>query len=232
VELQAIETCREIEAYLNYADDGRRWRTAQKDIPSAVAIQEHLRPYAESWIKSNFRIKDWPFKKQIENDINSQRISLRQWDPDQRPSVIPGLELPEDKPDTWEQFDLEKPRIEASTLFFAFITSKFWDGLKACERCGRFFINTTGHQNKVFCSRACAKNQTALVSTKERRERQYGERLERVKEAMNEFQLLSEAERKQTDWKRWVQKRTGIDPRFITQAITREKLIVPPGLSK
>jgi len=215
-----------------------------------MAIQKHLRRYAESWMEANFRIEHWSLRERLETDINRQRIRMFQASPgpllmkvegktipveplDQKPFVTPSwdfLDLTIGPEEFDENHELEG-RKRAARLFFEFITGPFWNGLKVCERCGRFFINTKGHQNKVFCSRYCSKTKTALTSTKQQREENYSEKLEKVKEAISELAQLPDAERQRSHWKAWVAKKTGIDQRFITQAITRRKLTEPPWLS-
>ncbi len=161
---QAISPCRQIENYLNsdFQNDTRP-RRVEVNVPLAMAIQKHLRRYAESWMEANFRIEHWSLRERLETDINRQRIRMFQASPgpllmkvegktipveplDQKPFVTPSwdfLDLTIGPEEFDENHELEG-RKRAARLFFEFITGPFWHRLKVCGRCRRFFINTSG----------------------------------------------------------------------------------------
>lgn len=245
---QAANDWRRLEDYLNsnFQNDTRP-RSVEVDVPLALAVQRQLRIYAQTWIEANYRIEEWSLREQIETDINNQTICLSQALPlvtqdrarndtaepfDQKPLAIRVSDFSSvDTEDLAGNLELEG-QMRASSLFFEFITSEFWNRLRICTYCSNFFVNTRGHENKVFCSPECAKTGTALTSTRVRREREYNERLEKIERAIEALGRLPPAERRRISWKRWLADITSIDQRFITRAVKQGKVQVPTGLKQ
>jgi hypothetical protein len=93
-----------------------------------------------------------------------------------------------------------------------------------CKRCGAYFARSDPRQ-KTYCKRQCGAATTASARTKERRENEYQDKIARAELAIKKW----EQKRRKGDWKKWVRNETGFDLRFITQAVTRKKLISPLG---
>jgi len=91
-----------------------------------------------------------------------------------------------------------------------------------CKRCGNYYKKNDPRQ-KTYCSRNCGKATTATARTKKRRDDEYQKKLAPVQLAVEKW----EKNPRGLAWKEFVIKETGLDPRFITQAVTRTKLIPP-----
>lgn len=95
-----------------------------------------------------------------------------------------------------------------------------------CPRCDRYYIKKRASQ-KVYCSRRCGNAATAVARTRERIADERGDKIARAKAAMKRWKPTANRQ----DWKHWVTEKTGIDPRFLTRAVTRGDL-VPPSKEK
>jgi hypothetical protein len=91
-----------------------------------------------------------------------------------------------------------------------------------CPRCDRYYIKKRASQ-KVYCSRRCGNAATAVVRTRERIASERREKLARAKAALKKWERATTRQ----DWKEWVAKKTGIDPRFLTRAKNKGDLVPP-----
>lgn len=91
-----------------------------------------------------------------------------------------------------------------------------------CARCGNFYVKKRASQ-KVYCSRRCGNAATAVERTRERIASERKDKLARSKAAIREWRSA----KPQQDWKHWVSKKTGIDPRFLTRAVKNGDLVPP-----
>ena len=113
----------------------------------------------------------------------------------------------------------ERAMDEAALLFYALANNPLGSDVRTCNRCRRWYLNTSGHQNKSYCSRKCA----SLHTTRRRREGEHRQKIERAQAAIRKW----EGRRRQGDWKRWVTARAGVTPKFITRAINMAELKEP-----
>lgn len=115
------------------------------------------------------------------------------------------------------------PDVEAMTLFHLLTVTPGCEKIAGpCPRCDRCFIKKRASQ-KVYCSRRCGNAATAVARTRERIADERRDKLARAKAAMKKFDLAATRQ----DWKHWVTQKTGIDPRFLTRAVTKGDLVPP-----
>ena len=115
------------------------------------------------------------------------------------------------------------PEAEAWIAFGFFVLNPHCEELTGpCARCGRYYIKKRASQ-KVYCSRRCGNAATAVERTRERIAGERKDKLDRAKAAMKKWKSTATRQ----DWKHWVAKKTGIDTRFLTRAITRGDLVSP-----
>jgi hypothetical protein len=118
-------------------------------------------------------------------------------------------------------------KIEALRLFIEFLANPLSLSVGGpCKRCGIFYKKSDPRQ-KTYCKGKCGPAATAGKATKDRRDREYQAKLAPVQLAVRKW----EERPRKGHWKKWVARETGQDPRFITQAVTRGKLIPPFGES-
>jgi len=154
-----------------------------KDEPFGVS-RHRLLVLAESWISAGYRLDSWSMRDELETSLRSVRIGLAQsrnkpinttitWS-GQLDDVVTGVSDDEYKPPTDETTEAETEEQEeiaeyvaqqrATEIFLAFIQTLFFDKIRRCARCKRFFLNTSGHRNKQFCSSRCARITSAMRS--------------------------------------------------------------------
>jgi hypothetical protein len=114
-------------------------------------------------------------------------------------------------------------RFHAWNWFNLLTINPYWERLGGpCARCGRYYVKKRASQN-VYCSRRCGNAATAVVRTRERIASERRDKLSRAKAAMKKWKPAATRQ----DWKHWVAKQTGIDPRFLTRAVTKGDLVSP-----
>ena len=81
-----------------------------------------------------------------------------------------------------------------------------------CRRkgCGRFFLRETAHQ-KVYCTARCASRDSAVLAMRRKRQAQKDERKEAVTAAIAKYTH----NRKQGDWRVYVETETGVTSRTL-----------------
>ena len=115
------------------------------------------------------------------------------------------------------------PEIEAMTLFHLLTIAPGCEKIAGpCPRCDRYYIKKRASQ-KVYCSRRCGNAATAMARTRERIAGERRGKLARASAAMKKWESVSTRQ----DWKDWVAKKTGIDPRFLTRAVNKGDLVPP-----
>jgi hypothetical protein len=115
------------------------------------------------------------------------------------------------------------PEVEAMTLFHLLTVVPGCEKIAGpCPRCDRCYIKKRASQ-KVYCSRRCGNAATAVARTRERIASERRDKLARAKSAMKNWKHAATRQ----DWKHWVAKKTGIDPRFLTRAVTKGDLVPP-----
>lgn len=122
---------------------------------------------------------------------------------------------------SWEH--IRKPEQVAALLFHVGTLNPEWDKLAGpCARCGRYYLKKRASQ-KVYCSRRCGNAATAVARTRARIASERGDKLSRAKAAIKKWKSTATRQ----DWKHWVAQKTGIDPRFLTRAVTKGDLVPP-----
>ena len=115
------------------------------------------------------------------------------------------------------------PEAEAVTLFHLLTVTPGCEKIAGpCPRCDRYYIKKRASQ-KVYCSRRCGNAATAVARTRERIAGERRGKLARASAAMKKWESMATRQ----DWKRWVAQKTGIDPRFLTRAVTKGDLVPP-----
>jgi hypothetical protein len=114
------------------------------------------------------------------------------------------------------------PEVEALTLFLLLTANPLCEKLAGpCARCDRYYIKKRASQ-KVYCSRRCGNAATAVARTQKRIASERKDKIERAKAAMKKWKPAT-----RLDWKHWVASKTGIDPRFLTRAVSKGDLVPP-----
>lgn len=116
------------------------------------------------------------------------------------------------------------PQEEALRFFLVLITNPQWHKLAGpCARCGNYYVKKKATQ-KVYCSRKCGNNATALANTRQRRKNQHDEKLRRADAAA----AMWVKARTKLDWKPWVsRKEPDITAKFLTRAVNEAQLKPP-----
>lgn len=115
------------------------------------------------------------------------------------------------------------PEVKAMTLFHLLTVVPGCEKIAGpCPRCDRYYIKKRASQ-KVYCSRRCGNAATAVARTRERIASERTDKLARASAAMKKWESVATRQ----DWKHWVAKITGIDPRFLTRAVTKGDLMQP-----
>lgn len=117
---------------------------------------------------------------------------------------------------------LGQDRYRAVVVFNALILNPLWTRLAGpCARCGNYYIKKRASQ-KVYCSRRCGNAATAVERTRERIANERKVKINRATAAIKKWKPAN-----RLDWKHWVTQKTGIDPRFLTRAVTKGDLVPP-----
>jgi hypothetical protein len=96
-----------------------------------------------------------------------------------------------------------------------YVSPRLWQ----CAKCARYFL-AGDRKRRLYCSRKCAGNTTAKAANRKRRAAETKEKLERAARA-------TQAWDRTVDWKAWIAAKTGLTPKFITQATNRGDLKAP-----
>ena len=114
----------------------------------------------------------------------------------------------------------------AALQFIRLITSNFAVGGKfagPCARCGKYYIKKKQSQ-KVYCSRTCGNQATALKRTKEKWDEARKQRLDQAKKAARHYRRAETDEQFQS----WAVKRyAGLTKRFLTRALNNHEIPEP-----
>jgi hypothetical protein len=119
-------------------------------------------------------------------------------------------------------------RTQSFVLFNSLLANPLWTKLGGpCFRCKKYFVaerersrKTDRKTGRTYCSRECAWRSTAG----EQRDAAREDKLARAKAAITAWRKQHE----EPNWKRYVTVTTGIDPRFLTQAVNIKKDLKEP----
>ena len=225
---------------------GERWtladqgKAALNDICGTLNSETHreLRFHLRAWVKA-WRASGPNLKKLFGNLPEPQKTALRfamrtMWGPtDGERAELSfvrdtlALEGLFGEQRVWLRGTGDKrkltPEVEALTLFHLLTIVPGCEKIAGpCPRCDRYYIKKRASQ-KVYCSRRCGNAATAVARTRERIAGERKDKLARASAAMKKWESVATRQ----DWKHWVAKKTGIDPRFLTRAVTKGDLVPP-----
>ena len=108
------------------------------------------------------------------------------------------------------------PEATVALMFARFIAGPYAREVSRCYRCSQYFVNTSGHRNKIYCDRKCA----VKATVKHSRELAQAEKLERLRKAYSKFRRFRP---EVSNWKEWVTQEAGVHQRWLTRAINSGK---------
>jgi hypothetical protein len=135
--------------------------------------------------------------------------------------------------------DEEEGAAQAASAFSDFLRSPFYNAVGQCgyPPCGRFYLMTTSHTGRRYCSQKCASKDTAVKATAARNERIYALKLAAVQKASADFKRLPRSKQARIEetegWTAWIARRANarlrrsgheVTPTFITRAANSGKL--------
>jgi hypothetical protein len=107
--------------------------------------------------------------------------------------------------------------------FQRLIVNPLWESLGGpCPRCDKYYRKKEPRQ-KVFCSSNCNRDQSAEKYTKLKRAKDWDLKLKRAGQGLEDWIKMGS----QGDWKRSVQKTSGVSLHFLTRAANTGRLKVP-----
>jgi hypothetical protein len=142
--------------------------------------------------------------------------------------------------DILRETDEEKGAAQAASAFSDFLLSDFDNAVGQCgyPPCGRFYLMTSGHKGRKYCSTKCARKDTAVKATAERNARVYALKVDAIQMASVDFKRLpasKQARIEETEgWTPWIARRANarlrgrapeVTPAFITRAANSGKLL-------
>jgi hypothetical protein len=122
--------------------------------------------------------------------------------------------------------DLPEFSTHAAT-FGMFLLGPRRDSLGKCLRCRRYFLNF-GDYKKKFCGHRCAAQNSAIKSTRTKREQQHKKRLSTVRRAIRRLAIQTPL----PNWKDVVAADAGVKRNWVTHAINRGDLKIPQKFLK
>jgi hypothetical protein len=198
---------------------------------------EFLREYCDAWLRSGHSFSGMEQHKALVNGhlsrwrlwclgsgveemnefVPSLPVGVSLWNPPERTGGKPALVYGIEPTDNWSG-------AVAALRFALLIASPEGRLLGRCRRCNAYFLNTSGHRNKVFCTPKCARDVCARQATQAARQQAHVEKLNRVRRACNTMKSKPGG---RVDWKNWVSKRTGVSIWWITRATNRGEIRPP-----
>jgi hypothetical protein len=120
-------------------------------------------------------------------------------------------------------FDASSWKDQALAHFMDLIVNPQWHKLGGpCARCGKYYVKKTARQ-KAYCSRRCGSMNTAMASTKRKREEERSDKMRRAQAAADKWAPTGTRQ----PWKRWVSMQTEITVKWLTRAVNRGDLRSP-----
>lgn len=117
-------------------------------------------------------------------------------------------------------FNVGSWKDHALTHFMDLIVNPQWHKLGGpCQRCGRYYAKKTARQKK-YCSRRCGSENTAVATTRRRREDEHAHKLHRAQLATDRWPTICT----RLPWKQWVSAQTNITVKWLTRAVNRGEL--------
>ncbi len=112
---------------------------------------------------------------------------------------------------------------QALAHFMDLIINPQWHRLGGpCERCGKYYVKKTARQ-KAYCSRRCGSANTAMASTRRKREKERADKMRHAQAATDKWARVGSRQ----PWKLWVSMKTKITIKWLTRAANRGELRHP-----
>lgn len=191
---------------------------------AAHVMRRALLRYVETWCEAKPSFKEWikrnpDLYKKVAKAAQQTRFELL-------PTVRAGAILSRKSPSVTASGVTAIAEYDAAWLFIDLLIRSSEYDVGRCGRCKGYYLNFSGHRNKVFCSRRCATTMSAERAMRERRMREKDEKLARAAELCTIWKPG-----RSKDWKRWVAHRSGLTTNWLTRALNRGEL-QPPRLSR
>lgn len=112
------------------------------------------------------------------------------------------------------------PEDHAAQLFLDLVTSPRCDDVGFCLACKRYYVNASGHRNKLYCSRRCASRECARRGMEDKRKTERDEKIQEAKRLIDRWSRSGGS----TDWKRWIcsqgrNLKVGVTLHWLTRAV-------------
>jgi predicted RNA-binding Zn ribbon-like protein len=128
---------------------------------------------------------------------------------------------------------LKLARRDAAALFLAILADQNNQKLRRCayKPCRRYFLNTSGREDKTYCSRQCATRDAARRTMEKRREEEKANRLAVAEPLIQKWNDLTEAQKRRAGgvWRAWVtgESHHKLTKTWLTRAVNRGWLSPP-----
>jgi Family of unknown function (DUF6076) len=219
---------------------------------------ERLLEYFTTWIAADYDLKKWSMREQFRARLFNMRPVLKE--EGGRPIVTVAqfkgsyqqfrqfeemhVPMHQEAPDDLEEIEREMleeaGESRAFKTFRQFLQSPFYNAIGQCLTCKRFYLMTTGHSGRKYCSQKCASKDTALKAMAKRNQRIKTLKLQAVRKAINDFKRLPKSKRLTAEasqgWKSWVAnhanarlRRVGcrVSMTFVTRALNSREVTGP-----
>jgi hypothetical protein len=220
---------------------------------------ERLLEYFTTWIAADYDLKKWSMRQQFRARLFNMRPVLKEEGGRPIIAVAPfegsyqkfrqfeAMDVPmhqgdEERSDDLQDFKRknleEEGESQALDKFREFLQGPFYNAVAQCLTCNRFYLITTGHGGRKYCSQKCASKNTALKATAKRNERIRTLKVHAVESVIADFKRLPKTKQSSIDeaegWKLWVAKRANarlsragysVSVNFVTRILNRSKAI-------
>jgi len=181
---------------------------------------ETLRRLVDTWLTASRNYPEWQKRHPDLARIvapAARRLQVLHVPPTFRPIWRTVSQPPKDLPD--------RAPFEAASLFLNLVTSWRSGDVGKCSHCDRYFLSESGHTEKSYCSRKCAKADSARRSMERKRKSERDEKLEAANALIRECQ----AHKRREDWKTWVTGNSGggLTRHWLTRAVNQGWLRPP-----
>jgi hypothetical protein len=189
---------------------------------AAQLMRRHLLRYVETWCDVKPDFSAWIQRNpELNNEVTKAAYQTRfKLTPTKRTGAI----LSRSSPLLQTNGVRAIAAYDAAWLFIDVIVNTVDHEVGRCHRCKEYYLNFSGHRNKVYCSRRCATGWSAKVTMSKRRMEEKREKLARATELCKAWKPPAA---KEQDWKQWVAKRSGLTPKWLTRAVNRGELEPP-----
>jgi len=206
--------------------------TTRSSCLEAVREQaQHARTLLKSWVDSERNYSCWNANNQalftqVMATVADTSYTLAPNfgdDEEDEPALTRGYSLHNSR--GWERDPVGRLcRFQVHWSFVDLLRNLLRDDVAACDRCGKWYLNRSGHRNKRFCQRRCAVLDSVTRSVRKRRKQNREEKLRRARAAIRDCRPG------RGDWRLGISKQTGLNVKFLTRALNRGDLKPPAGI--